>query len=201
MTALVDVEQSLLTRRSFVEVVGVLCAAGCLAGTPADIHASLARAARSRSLRAPAWEVFTAEQAVAVEAIANQIMPTDDAPGAREAGVVYFIDHSLATWAASQRTFFLAGVEDLDRRAARQGQGAPRFAEISGERQIDLLRSIETTPFFQAARFFTLLGMFSLPVHGGNRNLVGWKLIGFEHRPAWQPPFGYYDAAVAGRAP
>jgi gluconate 2-dehydrogenase gamma chain len=196
MSPLSDAE--LLTRRSFVEILGVLCAAGCLAGGPAEVHASLARAARSR-LCAPAWEVFTPGQAATVDAIACQIMPTDDTPGAREAGVVFFIDHSLGTWAGSQRDFFLAGLEDLDRRAALMGRRALRFAQLSAARQVELLRSIETTPFFQVARFFTLMGMFSLPIHGGNRNLVGWKLIGYEHRPAWQPPFGYYDAAAAGK--
>jgi hypothetical protein len=23
---------------------------------------------------------------------------------------------------------------------------------------------------------------------------MGWDLIGFDHRHAWAPPFGYYDA-------
>ena len=32
--------------------------------------------------------------------------------------------------------------------------------------------------------------------YGGNRDRVGWKLIGFEDRMAYQPPFGYYDAHV-----
>jgi hypothetical protein len=35
--------------------------------------------------------------------------------------------------------------------------------------------------------------MFADPAYGGNSDKVGWKLIGFEDRFAWQPPFGEYD--------
>jgi hypothetical protein len=38
-----------------------------------------------------------------------------------------------------------------------------------------------------------MLGMFIDPIHGGNFNKVGWKMIGFEDRYSWTPPFGYYD--------
>ena len=43
-------------------------------------------------------------------------------------------------------------------------------------------------------RMLTLCGMFALPSWGGNRDEAGWKLLGFEDRHAWQPPFGFYDA-------
>jgi gluconate 2-dehydrogenase gamma chain len=38
------------------------------------------------------------------------------------------------------------------------------------------------------------MGFLADPSYGGNRGQVGWKLIGFEPKPAWKPPFGYYDA-------
>ena len=41
--------------------------------------------------------------------------------------------------------------------------------------------------------------MFSLPEYGGNRDKVGYELIGFEDRHAWQSPYGYYDADYAER--
>jgi hypothetical protein len=60
------------------------------------------------------------------------------------------------------------------------------------------LTSIEQTPFFNTTRLLTLLGMFSLPEYGGNRDGVGWKLIGFEDAHVFQPPFGYYDRDYPG---
>ena len=40
--------------------------------------------------------------------------------------------------------------------------------------------------------------MFSLPEYGGNRDGVGWKLLGFEDQHVFQPPFGYYDRDYPG---
>jgi len=44
-------------------------------------------------------------------------------------------------------------------------------------------------------RNLTMFGFFAMSRHGGNRDHVSWKLIGYEgHHGAWAPPFGYYDA-------
>jgi hypothetical protein len=40
--------------------------------------------------------------------------------------------------------------------------------------------------------------MFALPGYGGNRDAAGWKLIGFEDRHVFQPPFGHYDRDYPG---
>jgi hypothetical protein len=36
--------------------------------------------------------------------------------------------------------------------------------------------------------------MFSLPEYGGNKDELGWQLIGFEDRHVWTQPYGFYDA-------
>jgi hypothetical protein len=38
------------------------------------------------------------------------------------------------------------------------------------------------------------VGTFALPSWGGNRDYMGWHLLGFEHQMTFQAPFGYYDA-------
>ncbi len=48
--------------------------------------------------------------------------------------------------------------------------------------------------FFELLRTHTLYGFLGNPSYGGNRDRVGWKLIGFDNHMAYQPPFGYYDA-------
>jgi hypothetical protein len=40
--------------------------------------------------------------------------------------------------------------------------------------------------------------MFAMPSYGGNRDKLGWALIGFQDRHSWQPPFGYYDKGYSG---
>ena len=56
---------------------------------------------------------------------------------------------------------------------------------------------IENTEFFSTLRYLTIAGMFSLPEYGGNRENIGYQLIGFDDRHFWQPPFGFYDADYA----
>lgn len=130
--------------------------------------------------------VLTRAEAAALEAIAVQIFPTDETPGAREAGVIHFIDRALETFAAVQLDLIRSGLRDLEARA-------PGFASLPFERQTAVVKEIEQTPLFGATYFLTVAGMFANPEHGGNRNHIGWQLLGFEMRPAYQPPFGYYD--------
>ena len=63
------------------------------------------------------------------------------------------------------------------------------------------LHEVEKTPFFNAVRRLTVLGLIALPKYGGNHDNLGWKLIGVEDRHFWQPPFGHYDADYPGFEP
>ena len=53
---------------------------------------------------------------------------------------------------------------------------------------------MEKTPFFNTVRTHTIIGFFASPVHGGNQDKIGWKLIGYDDSLNFKPPFGYYDA-------
>ncbi|PYP31467.1 MAG: hypothetical protein DMD47_06835 [Gemmatimonadetes bacterium] len=193
-----------LSRRTFLAVSSTALGAAWLAADPALVRAALDHAARAaRSPLSPGspdpvpWDVLTPDQAADLDAIAAQIFPTDDTPGAREARVVTFLDRSLGTWAAQQREPLLHGLDELNGEVERRWPGTQRFANLAPERQLELLRAQEQTPFFQQMRFATLVGMFSLPPYGGNADKAGWRVIGFEDRYAWQPPFGDYDAEAA----
>lgn len=132
---------------------------------------------------------LTAEQAREIEAIAAQILPADElGPGAREAGVIRFIDLVLASFEREKQPAYREGLQQL---------GA--FAALDAARQIEKLRAIEHTPFFETVREHTLAGFFSHPKYGGNRDGAGFQLLGFEDRHAFQPPFGYYDGPEGSR--
>jgi len=184
------------SRRAFLAVSGAALATLWLSADPEEVRASLEHAAHAAADpgKALPLEVLTPEQAADVEAIAEQIFPKDDTPGAREARVVNFVDHSLATWAAEQRDPMIKGLDALNAEAEKRWPGTGRFAKLGSERQVELLHAREKTPFFQQMRFATLVGMFSLPSYGGNADKTGWRQIGFDDRYAWQPPFGDYDA-------
>jgi gluconate 2-dehydrogenase gamma chain len=144
---------------------------------------------------------FTPEQAVEIEAVAAQIIPADDTGGAREAGVIHFIDLNLATYEKDKQAAYTVGLKML----AEKSGG--RFSVLPAAKQIEVLRSMERdqsaavvfrsesqSDFFELVRRHTILGFFSHPQYGGNRDRIGWKLIGFESAAVFEPPFGYYDA-------
>ena len=136
---------------------------------------------------------FSVAQGAEIEAIASRIIPTDDAPGAKEAGVVYFIDRMLGAAAKDQVPLFDGGLVALSTHVTKTFPGKTNFASLTAEQQDATLRSMENTPFFGAIRFATIAGFLSLPKYGGNRDFVGWKFIGQEHVMEQRPPFGWYD--------
>jgi len=180
------------SRRTFLRAAAAAGAAWATADL-ALVEDALASAAR-QTASGGAFVVLTSEQAAVVDAVASRILPSvDGRPGAHEAGAVYFIDRALSTFNQKQARLYADGVRDLNRRAQRERPPASGFAALPADRQDGLLKTIEKSPFFSAIRFDTIVGTFGSAVWGGNRDMAGWQLIGFEHRPAFQPPFGYYD--------
>lgn len=143
------------------------------------------------------FRVFEADEVADLSAIAARIIPTDDTPGATEAGVIYFLDTIFAeARRASQLALLREGL------AALRGQlttGGSDIHELTEAQQDQLLRDNEQTPFFATMRYLTIAGTFSLPRYGGNRDKVGYQLIGYEDRGAWSAPYGFYDADYAER--
>jgi gluconate 2-dehydrogenase gamma chain len=141
---------------------------------------------------------LTASEAADVEAVAAQIIPSDDSPGAREAGVVNFIDRALATFLSQLASDYRAQLAAFNAAVHERHPAAESFASLTSAQQIEYLKEIDQTPFFNTTRLLTLLGMFSLPTYGGNRDSIGWKLLGFEDAHVFRPPFGYYDRDYPG---
>jgi gluconate 2-dehydrogenase gamma chain len=182
-------------RRTFLRAA----AAAGVAWAAADllqVEDALAWAAhQSQGQSGGALTSLTRAQADVVDAMTSRILPAvDGRPGAHEAGALYFIDRALSTFNAGQKNLYVKGVADLDRRARRTSKGTASFAELTPAQQDGLLHDIEKTPFFKAARFDTIVGTFALPSWGGNHDYLGWHMLGLEHQPAFQAPFGYYDA-------
>jgi Gluconate 2-dehydrogenase subunit 3 len=142
---------------------------------------------------------LSAAEARAMREFAACIIPSDnDAPGANEAGVVYFADRALGmAFFAEVAPIIRAGLADLDVRAKRVG-GRNGFASLAVTRQNEMLHEIEYTPFFAIARSLVVIGMFADPSYGGNRGGSGWKMLGIEHGTTYAAPFGWY-AAVSRR--
>jgi gluconate 2-dehydrogenase gamma chain len=159
------------------------------------ILAAQAHAARAAQSGQPApFQFFSPEDAVEIEAMTAQIIPSDDAPGAREAHVIYFIDHVLSTFDRDKQPAYTQGLKDLRHKTLEIFPGANKFSSLASAQQIQLMIAIDETEFFELVRVHTIMGYLSRPEYGGNHDQVGWKLIGFEDEMTYQPPFGYYDS-------
>jgi len=141
------------------------------------------------------YRFFTAQQAAEFDAFSAQIIPTDDTPGAREANVVHFTDYVLSTIDRDQQATVNDAFKALHEQVAKTVPGATSFAVITPAQQIAVMKAMENTPAFGILRGFTLAGFLGDPsLGGGNKDQVGWKLIGFQDDFLYKPPFGYYDA-------
>lgn len=184
-------EINLLTRRSFLRLLQNSASKSAMVLTLPTII-SACQEAKQNQLTASAFQTLSSTEGVELDAIAERILPATDSPGARDAGVVYFFDNVL-----KDRTEALDilrnGLHDLQKNTVSEFN-SPFFNSLSPMDQDQLLESIEDTEFFATARYLTIAGMFALPEYGGNRNLVGDQLVGFDDHLGWTIPFGYYDA-------
>jgi len=149
----------------------------------------------AQSSTPPPFQTLDAGTAAELDAITSQIIPLTDGPGAHEAGIIYFIDRALSTFDSDLRESYRTGMASVQQKRKDLFPGSASVAALKSEQQIQLIHAIEKTDFFELLRTHTLYGFLGNPSYGGNRDKVGWKLIGFEDRGAFQPPFGYYDAS------
>ena len=177
-----------MQRRAFLESMAV----GAFGASLADLRRAGEYAAAVGTQQP--YEFLSAEQVRILDAASALIVPTDETPGAREAHVVRFADHALATFLADRRpqvTNALSQLNDF----AKFEKGNMAFADRPAADQLGILKGFEkkNPGSFNVLRNMTMAGMFSSPEHGGNFNRVGWQLIGYEDRYSWTAPFGAYD--------
>jgi len=180
---------------------------------------------------------FDQHQRATIEAAMARIIPTDDQPGAKEAGTVEFVDRYLSgldfiyakpdgsgfeklegkraqAWQQRidiLRAKYVEGINEMDRRS--QSRFASDFVKLPPEQQDGILYDMErpareveskleeahvvagfgpVEPALQQTsteielNFLPLLTLhtrqafYADPIYGGNKDRVGWKLIGFE---------------------
>ena len=198
---------------------GGLAAAAWVQAQWPSVMAAAQRAHQAlRSTQPPKFEVLTAEQAQEVTAIAARILPTDELPGATEAGVVYFIDHALKTFASDAVPLYQQGLVLVNQLTSEKYPGVPRFSAASSEQQDEILAAlqkdqpkekrptrrnsyIQSSDFIQVIWVHTIWGFLVDPDGGGNRDFAGWKVIDRDPAHSFTPPFGFYDQGYPGWQP
>ena len=182
-----------LSRRLFLQGSGTVAGAALMkVGIPGVL--ALAQTACSARDADAGFKILSTTEAREFEAIAARILPTTDTPGAREAGAVWFMDTVYGSIFARDLPRDRAALKAFQGGVEQDFPGVHRFSDLAEADQDTYLASREQTAFFQNMRFLTIAGVFGMSLWGGNRENVGWKLIGMDTPPhGWQPPFGYYD--------
>ena len=130
---------------------------------------------------------FTPERRRTLEAVVARILPGTDGPGAVQTAVAVSVERAMQHRALRG---LRPGIEAvLDRLHAQAGQRhGTAFSACAPGEQDALLRDLECDPhpgmrfLFRALIGFSLEGLLGDPVHGGNRDCLGWHAIGL--RPA-----------------
>ena len=134
--------------------------------------------------------VLSTSEWATVEAITGRIIPTDDEPGAIEAGCVNFIDKALANEDQSLRPEYDIGLTSVD--AVSRKRFRKRFVKLDADQQDEVLAALEAgsadgwpsgdiapEQFFETVRTHTVFGFLADPKYGGNRDYAGWKVMGY----------------------
>ena len=207
---------SQLSRRGFLSrgLTGI-SSAWVSAHWPALMAASAYARQAAKSAAPPKFQFFTPEEATEIDAIAARVIPTTDTPGAREAGVVYFIDRALVTFARGDQKTVREGLPELQAQVHEFFPGIEKFSAATSAQQDQVLQSLDAEQpatigrrgsrqagqsFFELVRIHTINGFLIDPESdkAGNRDGVGWKVIGRDPAHMFQPPFGYYDKDYTG---
>lgn len=116
---------------------------------------------------------FSAVDAKWIDALMAQIIPTDDSPGAREAGCLNYLDRQLTEALARFSAAYRSGLQEFQ-------TTHPKFLDLDAAAQVAAMQAIERTPFFGMLVDHTMQGFYGSPEHGGNKGEVSWKMMGIE---------------------
>jgi gluconate 2-dehydrogenase gamma chain len=172
-------KQTRLTRRSFI-ALSVMGAGGmCL----------LSRCTNPALSR---WRFITEQESTLLDALAEQIIPTDEWPGGRDAGVTNFIDMQLTGPYTRFQETYRKGLKAIYETCKTKFN--KRFEELSWKEQTHFLESMEAgkmegatwekgfdRQFFRLIRDHSMQGFYGSPRHGGNKNNVSYKMMKLDY--------------------
>ncbi len=137
---------------------------------------------------------FTVREARTLEAVCEQIIPADKDPGAKQAGVVNYIDRQIVGHLKRHQKSYREGLAAVDQTSRTLFSKV--FAELSSEQQIKILDALEKNEvpaepwkgrsaqrFFELVVAHTMQGFYGDPRHGGNRDAVSWRMLGVPYPP------------------
>lgn len=134
------------------------------------------------------WRFFTDPEALLTDAIAEQIIPSDEWPGGRASGVTNFIDKQLSGPYVRFQSQYRKGLSAMQETCIKRYR--KNFEELEWDQQTAFLEEMEAGkmegPLWEEGsdiRFFNLLrdhsmqAFYGSPRHGGNKNNISYKML------------------------
>jgi len=158
-----------MNRREAIKKTGL--ALGFAATSPLLMH--LIQSCDSKKLLGWVPQFFDEKQALLVAALANQILPKTDTPGALDVGVDVFVDKMVGeVYSKKEQKQFLNGLADIEKNS--ESKNGKLFTDLESQEQYNFLYGLESDiqhlsfdsapqekPFFLMLKELVLLGYFT----------------------------------------
>jgi gluconate 2-dehydrogenase gamma chain len=174
-----------LSRRNFIKITAL--SAGALSFTLGGI--SFIEGCNTAPSTGTGF--FSENEIKLVEAIAEQIIPTDEWPGGRDAGVANFINIQLNGPLRRFQQDYRKGLAALQNTCEKKFHN--KFEKLSFDSQTAVLKDMEAGRldgdvwkkgfagyFFELLRSNCMQGYYGSSRHGGNKNFISYKMIGLD---------------------
>jgi len=138
------------------------------------------------------WRFFSVEEANLLDALVEQIIPSDEWMGAKEADVTNFIDKQLVGFYQRYQDSYRKGINALQEYSISTYQ--KKFEALEWNIQTQLLESLESgkmgeeawkdgfdNQFFNMVRDHTMQGFYGSPRHGGNKENISYKMLKLDY--------------------
>jgi gluconate 2-dehydrogenase gamma chain len=135
------------------------------------------------------WNYLKETEARILDAMLDQIIPGDEDPGAREAGVIYFIDRQLVGPYRRYQQDYRNGLESLQ--TTSEAFHGVSFDNLNPQDRAGILERLErndvpseswaepTAPsFFNLVVDHAMQGFYGSPIHGGNKDFASYRMLG-----------------------
>lgn len=135
---------------------------------------------------------FTLTEVSNLEALCEQLIPTDEYPGAIDAGVINFIDRLLYTRFPEKKRIYQNGLNQLS--VYSKQMHSTDFYQLETETQFETVKLLEKgqlaatdwqaasqSEFFETVLRHTMQGFYGSPRHGGNRNYVSYRMMKLDY--------------------
>jgi hypothetical protein len=183
------------SRRKFIDLTMSLSLASWL--IPSELTFILGCKDREKSdtpgKKSNNFKSFDAYQAKVVEELTSLIIPSNDTPGAKEAGVVFKLDN-IVYENPNLKKLYLFGIQWLDY-MAQNLYGKKKFLELTKDQMIEVLNIADPYKTGQSKNFNnidtrTLKNFFGTLIQQTKyvfyTSETGWRAVGYQGPPQWR---------------